>query len=139
MTSDEIKKVREAAESSSYLPSACIMDYVPIMRNFIFSLVGTDGEDSVNEEWLVAAFGLEKVFETESTIKLQLETEKEWHDIYIRKHKNVIEIIGETSGVKCNNSIANCTRYQFRLLAAALGIKRKGGVRWRRRKNSVKN
>ena len=120
MTSDEIKKVREAAESSSYLPSACIMDYVPIMRNFALSLVGTDGEQPITDEWLREEWkklggeidlhsGREKYVHPHLEGWLEIQRGQVFY--YADEHVEVVQLV---------------TRYQFRLLAAALGIKRKG-------------
>jgi len=124
MTIDDLKRVREAADIVLGRFGCHRADCRDVAK-YIFATIPADFDQPVTWEWMVAVFGLEKAFETESTIKLQLETEKGWCDICIRKRSNVIEIIGESPGLKCNNSIANCTRYQFRLLAAALGIKRK--------------
>ena len=133
MTSDEIKKVREAAtlllrwhvggiESDESHPWNG-MDYddlnyekaeaIEVVCGFARSLVGTDGEQPITEEWLREEWGFN------SPISRAL------------GHSGITgTFCFEENGLSWwhvgNRTAHITTRYQFRLLAAALGIAKKG-------------
>lgn len=149
MTSEHIKQVREAAtlllrwhvggiESDESHPWDG-MDYddlnyekaeaVKVVCGFALSLVGTDGELPVTEEWLREEWGAVgnhkgcEILIPEECIngfdwRLVATTAPSWKGSYWFLEREVNHVI--------RLPFANPTRYQFRLLAAALGIKRKG-------------
>ena len=56
MTSEQIKQVREAADIVLGR-FGCYRADCRDCAKFVFSLVGTDGEEPVTEEWLVETYG----------------------------------------------------------------------------------
>ena len=118
MTSDEIKKVREAAEDMMNHGSNDCDNSQLIVTNFAISLVGTDGECPVTEE-LVESYGFEYSDDEDAWCIDVDDMKYEMH-----KHRNNVWSLYWDETESWPHDIHCC--YQFRLLAAALGIKRKG-------------
>ena len=119
MTSDEIKKVREAAEDMFILGGDVYDDSQLTVANWAISLVGTDGELPVTEEWLEKEYGFKYSDDDDAWCIDVDEMKYEMH-----KHRNNVWSLywDETESWPLD---IHC-RYQFRFLAAALGIKQKG-------------
>ena len=126
MTSDEIKRVREAAERYSKANELVdVLSASNIIRDFALSIVGTDGEKFPDLDWLKQEWGAWRHMQPASSFNHTI-GEGDcvvvfWFDFDKSKIKWSIKINDEAIWLP-----PITTRYQFRLLAAALGIKRKG-------------
>lgn len=145
MTSEQIKQVREAAtlllrwhvggiESDESHPWHA-MDYddkgyeeteaLKVACGFALSLVGTDGEEFPDLDWLKQEWGAWRHMQPASSFN---------HTIGEGDCVIVFWFDFDKSNIKWSIKVNDkaiwlppiTTRYQFRLLAAALGIKRKG-------------
>lgn len=118
MTSDEIRKVREVADIVLGR-FGCHRADCRDCAKFVFSLVGTDGELPVTEEWILDYWGGKHLPRTHvnnlESYQVGILTMQDFED-----GKRFCANVGDEHLAIITN------RYQFRLLAAALGIPKKG-------------
>lgn len=120
MTSDEIKKVREAATLLlRWHVGGIEPEAVKLVCGFAHSLVGDDGELPVTEDWLEKEYGFKYSDDDDAWCIDVDEMKYEMH----KQRNNVWSLYWDE--LESWPHDIHC-RYEIRLLAAVLGIPKKG-------------